>query len=261
MPGCGNYKSLVAGWALLCSILVCPAQTVQPPSATEVVAKLDEFKATLAAEVTAAMKTNTYAASYTTVWRNFEDDAQAAFCVALKKHIAGLTDASFDVGQTGTEKNRLADLAIVLTDGTVEVSIKAARRRQNPENDMGTFRDHPNRKKLFVASFTLFGRYDDSGPAITVERVFFDRTYRFVGKSTLVDGGVKYRKKDGNMRPKPWAMFDSGKAYWNTDEEFEAAMKKSQQYRATSLVKEYIQDMTDDEQRLLYEELKGKFSQ
>ena len=42
-----------------------------------------------------------------------------------------------------------------------------------------------------------------------------------VGKSTLVDG-VKYRKKDGNMRPKPWSMFDSGKAYWKSEDEFEA---------------------------------------
>ena len=94
----------------------------------------------------------------------------------------------------------------------IEISIKAARGSVNPENDMGTFRDHPNRKKLFAASFTLWVRYEDAGGAITCDRVFFDRTWRFVGKSSLVDG-VKYRKKDGNMRPKPWAMFDSGEAY------------------------------------------------
>ncbi len=259
-----NRKTLVAGWALLPAILVClsvcSAQTVQPPSAAEVVAQLDALKETLAVEVTDALKTNSYATSYTTVWRNFEDDATAAFCEALKKHIPGLTDKNFDTGKTGSEKNRLADLAIVCGNQTIEVAVKAARGRQNPENDMGTFRDYPTRKKLFVASYTLWVRYDDSGSAIKADRVFFDRTYRFVGKSTLVNG-VKYRKKDGNMRPKPWSMFESGKAYWNSEEEFEAAVKKSQQFRARSLVKQYMQDMTEEEQRLLYEELKGKFNE
>jgi hypothetical protein len=228
------------------------------PTAAEVVAKLDELKETLAQEVTAAMATNRYATSYTTVWRNFEDDAQAALCESLKKHIPGLTDKNFDIGQTGSEKNRLADLAIVCGKETVEVSIKAARGTQNPENDMGTFRDHANRKKLFVAAFTLFGRYADTDGVIRVERVFFDRTHRFVGKSTLVDG-VKYRKKDGNMRPKPWAMFDSGKAYWETLAEFEAAVKRSESFRARELVKEHLEGMSEAEQQALYEQLKKKF--
>jgi len=223
-------------------------------------AELDQLKDTLAAEVTAALRTNRYAASYTTVWRNFEDDAQAAFIAALKRHRPELTDQNFDTGQTGREKNRLADLAIVTGRDTIEVSVKAGRASQNPENDMGTFREHPTRKKLFVASFTLFGRYADGPDGIRVDRVFFDRTYRFVGKSTLVDG-VKYRKKDGNMRPKPWAMFDAGESFWKTEEEFEAAVKRSEKYRANSLVQEHLADLTEDDQRLLYEELKKKFKE
>lgn len=249
---------------LLCSLLLVVRAFAEPaaaPTATDVAAKLDELKATLAAEVTGALKTNSYNASYTTVWRNFEDDAETTFRDSLKKHIPGLTDKNFDVGQIGSEKNRLADLAIVCGKETIEVSIKASRSGQNSENDMGTFRDHPTRKKLFVASFTLWGRYDDSGSGIKVDRVFFDRTWRFVGRSTLVDGGVKYRKKDGNMRPKPWSMFDSGKSYWNTEEEFEGAVKRSARFRASSLVKEYLQDMTEEDQRLLFEELKKKFKE
>jgi hypothetical protein len=92
---------------------------------------------------------------------------------------------------------------------TIEISIKAARNSGQPENDLGTFRDHENRKKLFAAAFTVWVRYEDKAVTLRAERVFFDRTWRFVGKSSLVDG-VKYRKKDGNMRPKSWAMFDSG---------------------------------------------------
>lgn len=230
-----------------------------PLAAAFVVQRLDELRETLETELTAALATNRYAVSYTTFWRNFEDDAQAAFISAVKRHIPALTNCNFDTGRSGREKNRLADLAIVCGAETVEISVKAARAGQNPENDMGTFRDYPTRRKSFVASFTLFGRYDDRGDVIRVERVFFDRTYRFVGKSTLVDG-VKYRKKDGNMRPKPWVMFDRGESFWPSLEAFEAAVSRSEKFRANSLVQEYLADLSEEDQRLLWEALKQKFS-
>jgi hypothetical protein len=90
--------------------------------------------------------------------------------------------------------------------------------------------------------------------------VFFDRSWRFVGKSSLVDG-VKYRKKDGNLRPKPWALFESGTAYWSSEAEFEAAVKRAELYRANELIKEYLADLSDADQRLLYERLKQKFAE
>jgi hypothetical protein len=114
---------------------------------------------------------------------------------------------------------------------------------------LGTFRDHENRKKLFAASFTVWVRYEDKAGAMRAERVFFDRTWRFVGKSSLVDG-VKYRKKDGNMRPKSWAMFDAGQANWSSEVEFEAAVKRSETFRANELVKEHLSDLSEDDQKL-----------
>jgi len=234
------------------------AQTVSTLRATNVAGRLDALKTTLALEVEAALKTNTLKTSYTTVWRQFEDGAIDALCASLLKHTPGLAETNFDRGTTGREKNRLADLAIRLGGEQIEISIKTARRSANPENDMGTFREHPNRKKLFTAAFTLWVRYDDAGKEIRCDRVFLDRTWRFVGKSSLVDG-VKYRKKDGNMRPKPWAMFNSGEAFWKSEEEFEAAVKRSELFRANELIKEHLQDLSDSDQRLLYERLKAKF--
>jgi hypothetical protein len=228
-------------------------------SAKEVAAKLDALRDTIATELTARLSTNTVRGSYTTVWRQFEDGAIDALSAGLPKLIPGLSEKSFDRGTTGREKNRLADFAILCGTNTIEISIKAARRAENPENDMGTFRDHPNREKLFVASFTVWVRYENSGEDLRAERVFFDRTWRFVGKSTLVEG-VKYRKKDGNMRPKPWSMFDSGKAYWQSEEEFELAVKRSEIYRANELVKEYLTDLSEDDQKLLHDRLHEKFS-
>ncbi|HEX5220422.1 MAG TPA: hypothetical protein VFZ59_12700 [Verrucomicrobiae bacterium] len=229
-------------------------------SARDVAGKLDAVKAELSRELTSRLSTNTVRGSYTTVWRQFEDLAIAALADLLPRQVPGLTATNFDSRKAiaGREKNRLADFVIICGTNTIEISIKAARAGENPENDMGTFRDHPNREKLFTASFTVWVRYEDQGEALRAERVFFDRTWRFVGKSALVDG-VKYRKKDGNMRPKPWSMFDSGKAYWQGEEEFELAVKRSEVYRANELVKEYLTDLSEDDQKLLHDRLHEKF--
>jgi hypothetical protein len=230
------------------------------PGVAKVAERLDALKNTIAVEAAAQLRTNALSTSYTTAWRQFEDAAIDALCELLPKHVAGLSGTNFDRGKTGREKNRIADLALVCADGTIEISIKAARGPANPENDLGTFREHPARKKLFAASFTLWVRYADSNGTIRCERVFFDHSWRFVGKASLVDG-VKYRKKDGNMRPKPWAMFESGEAFWKTEDEFEAAVKRAEVYRANELIREYLGDLSDSDQRLLYERLRQKFAE
>lgn len=229
--------------------------------ADQVATRLDLLQTSIATELTARLSTNVVRGSYTTVWRQFEDLAIEALKEVLPRHIPELSAKNFDGGQTqaGREKNRLADFAITCGTNTIEISIKAARNSGQPENDMGTFRDHENRKKQFAASFTVWVRYEDKAGAMRAERVFFDRTWRFVGKSTLVDG-VKYRKKDGNMRPKSWALFDSGKALWENEAEFEAAVKRAETFRANELVKEHLSDLSESDQKLLHDRLHEKFA-
>lgn len=242
-----------------CCALVSLGSTAAELNAQAVATKLDSLKDSIATELSARLSTNVVRGSYTTVWRQFEDLTIAALGEILPRHIPELGTKNFDGGQSGREKNRLADFAIVCGTNTIEVSIKAARNSGQPENDLGTFRDHENRKKLFAASFTVWVRYEDKAGAMRAERVFFDRTWRFVGKSTLVDG-VKYRKKDGNMRPKSWALFDSGNALWESETEFEAAVKRSETFRANELVKEHLGDLSEDDQKLLHERLHEKFA-
>jgi hypothetical protein len=243
---------------LLIVALAAPQWVVAGPDASVVAAQLEANRTNIASELTTRMSTNAVRGSYTTVWRQFEDQAIAALEDILPRHIAGLSATNFATGETGREKNRLADFAIVCGTNTIEISIKAARNSGQPENDMGTFRDHANRKKQFTAAFTVWVRYEDKSGTLRAERVFFDRSWRFVGKSTLVDG-VKYRKKDGNMRPKSWAMFDSGKSPWKSEEDFEAAVKRAETFRANELVKEHLSDLSEEDQRVLHGRLHEKF--
>jgi len=256
---CKKPQSTMRGVAILFVLCVSvTAGRAGGSSPATITGRMDALKETIAAEVTERIKTNVLSTSYTTVWRQFENVAIEALENILPRHIPELTATNFDSGKVGREKNRLADLAIVCGTNVIEISVKAARRSENPENDMGTFRDHPNRKKLFIASFTLWVRYEDVRGKIKCDRVFFDRPWRFVGKSSLVNG-VKYRKKDGNMRPKSWAMFDSGESFWKNETDFEAAVKRAELYRANELIKEYLDDLSESDQRVLYEKLKEKF--
>jgi hypothetical protein len=227
-------------------------------SAAHVIQKLDLLKTNIAAELTLRLSTNVVPGTYTTVWRQFEELVVVGLREVLPRHIPELTAKHFDAGESGREKNRMADFAIVCGTNTIEISIKSARNTGQPENDLGTFRDYENRRRQFVASFAVFVRYEDRGETLRGERVFFDRSWRLVGKSTLVDG-VKYRKKDGNMRPKSWRLFESGTAFWESEADFEAAVKRSATFRANELVKEYLDDLSEEDQRLLHERLHEKF--
>ena len=158
--------------ALVSSFYLSTTPLAATSTANTVADRLDALKDKIAEELTDSLKTNRLTGSYTTVWRQFEETAIGALKEILPKHITELTSTNFDGGTPGREKNRLADLAIVIGGERIEVSIKSAQRSANPENDMGTFRDHPNRRKLFAGSFTLWVRYEESGDAIHCDRVF-----------------------------------------------------------------------------------------
>jgi hypothetical protein len=235
------------------------AQTNAPLTAKAVAEKLYHHKHAIAEAVTRELQQSNFTASYTTVWRAYEDAGIAALTKILPEKIPGLTAANFDAGKSGREKNRLADLALRVEGQVIEISIKAARKSANPENDMGTFHEHPEREQVFADSFTLWVRYDDVGEDIRCDRAFFDRTWRMTGQSSQVDG-VKYRKKDGNMRPKPWGMFESGAAFWSDEAAFEAAVQRAEKFRAGEIVNEHLSELDEPEQRALYERLREKFA-
>lgn len=212
----------------------------------------------IAKEVTKAIAGFSPNANYTIVWKAYQDKSAKILRRILIKYIKCLSNRNFYEGEKKKNKNAPADLAIVCKEGTILISIKSARRSANPGNDLGTFVGHPIRKRDFLASFDLWVRYDDSGKKIKTDRVFFDRSYKFVGKSREVNG-VKYRIGAGNFRPKSWKMFEAQTCYWNTEEEFDAAVERSDKYRTSKIVDKNLKDMDEDVQYLLYSRLKSKF--
>jgi hypothetical protein len=125
---------------------------------------------------------------------------------------------------------------------------------------LGTIRQYPEKKAQYSACYDIWVKYDDSKRPIQVQGIYFDRSFRFVGRMSAAYGaGVSYRKKDGNMRPKGWDMFDAGTCYWNTLEEFEAGIALSKSFRANSIVCEHLENMTEADKLILFRKLKKCF--
>ena len=197
---------------------------------------------------------------YSVVWKEYEDAAVQAMKSILKSQFPQLGERNFSSGETGKSKNRLADLLVVHEAERILISVKACRSLGNPANDLGTFNQYPTKERTYSSIFDIWVRYDDTRLPPKVTGVYFDRSFKFVGTMTReYGGGVAYRKKDGNMRPKPWGMFDNGTSYWNTVSEFKLGMKASIIFRAQSLVKQHLEHMSEEDQRALYEVLKVKF--
>jgi hypothetical protein len=197
---------------------------------------------------------------YSVVWKEYEKQAIKEFESAVRTVVPPATPLEFDEGEVGKDKNRLADVAVRSGNERILISVKACRSDKDPANDLGTLRQYEEKKASYSASFDIWVKYDDSVLPPKVRGVYFDRSYRFVGQmSRPYGGGVSYRKKDGNMRPKSWGMFDDGICFWNTLEEFEAGIVRSKSFRANSIVCEHLEDMTEADKRALLEKLKRYF--
>lgn len=219
---------------------------------------LDESHAAIQGELFKHLGKFIAQTDYSVVWKEYEDQAVVGMVKIIRTKFPGLGEKCFERGEVGKSKNRLADLLVRYKDEVILISVKACRASADSANDLGTFRQYPTKRRNYTGIFDIWVRYEDVALPPKVTGVFFDRSFKFVGKMTIVDG-VAYRKKDGNMRPKPWSMFDNGTCFWNTLEEFEAGMQRSIKFRANSLVNEHLQTMDEDDQRALYECLKAKF--
>lgn len=155
-------------------------------------------------------------------------------------------------------KNRLADSEIRIAGKKVLLSIKSAKAGETPGNDLGTFNSYEKKKMTYAAAYEIWIFYSSEEKTKTITQVFFNRSFYFIGKHQAA-GGVNYREKDGNMRPKNWRSFVENKNEWQSYEEFEIAFDVSQKYRANRVVLKQLPFMTDETRLHLLQRLIGEF--
>lgn len=106
---------------------------------------------------------------------------------------------------------------------------------KNSENDMGTLNDWPRRIDKFGGGniYYIFVIYNFNDQTEEVQDVEIAPFYKFVGlnKNRL----LKYREKDGNLRPKD---FDADSPI-RTLEQFEGLFNKTNIYRSKRIIKKH----------------------
>lgn len=166
----------------------------------------------------------------------------------MKKH--GFLETDFF---EAPDKNAFPDLKF----NTIAIEFKCAKIDKGPGNDMGTLNSWPEKIRLYGDNiFYLFVAYDEVKGTVEIKKVFFDKFYKFIGKNS--DNLLKYREKDGNLRPKSWRDFFSNQIYFNSLKDFGDAFEETESYRSARIVKKHLEKMNISDLRELYTVLDKK---
>ncbi len=141
-------------------------------------------------------------------------------------------------------KNYFPDFEL-RTAPPIAIEFKSGNRRQNrkgkwvivknSENDMGTLNDWPKRIKKFGGKniYYIFVIYDFNDKTKEIQNIEFALFYKFLGINKA--GTLKYREKDGNLRPKDFDVESPVK----TLDQFEQLFKKTIVYRSKRIIKKH----------------------
>lgn len=155
-------------------------------------------------------------------------------------------------------KNTFPDLEVKIGKEIFAFEHKAAE-SSSVDNDLGTLNTFPKKIEKYGDNiYYFFVKYSKAkvGEGIIIDNIYIDKVYRFIGKMDVKDKLIlKYRKKDGNLRPKTWSDFDNDIVYFNTLEDFKNAIKPTIEYRACELVIQHMKNLTDDDKLYVYKEL------
>lgn len=136
--------------------------------------------------------------------------------------------------------------------------IKAAWNKSNPENDMGTLNSWTKKLQKYNDNiYYIFVKYNcgDDDTVIGIDNIHVDKVYNLIGHNS--DGYLKYREKDGNLRPKSWSDFDTNKSYVKNYSDFKKQLDETDDYRAYRIIYKKLTQLKDNE--ILMEKLKKEF--
>lgn len=184
---------------------------------------------------------------YTTFGKEIEPIL--SFC--LRKYFANFHNIDDSNFYDAPDKNYFPDLTLF---DNIAIEFKSAINTAQPENDMGTLNSWGKKIKKFGDNiYYVFVKYSINGNLAQIENIYFDKVYNFIGINS--DGLLRYREKDGNLRPKSWNDFENDISYCNSLEGFIEGLEHSRSYRAYRLVEKHLKDVTDQD----FTKLKNKY--
>lgn len=195
---------------------------------------------------------------------NIKDFKYTTFGSDIEDYISEELEKIFD--EKGYTKHRRAKNKNEFPDFTLETDPKIAIdyksgntvkkangiwiKCNNSNNDLGTMNEWPNKiakfKDKIYYVFVIYKIKEDEREIIDVQIDFF---YKFIGIGSK--GLLKYRKKDGNLRPKDFYKKPQIKNF----EEFKSLFEKTKIYRAKSIIRQHIETVPLKERKAFLKEL------
>ncbi len=193
---------------------------------------------------------------YTTFGVEIENYLLPEVIKILKEKKLIKSDSDF---QRAENKNKFPDLKI-LTPKLIALEIKAGNHSRkkgsewvkctNSNNDMGTLFSWDKKIKEFGGEniFYIFVEYDFNTSKKILD-VKIEPFYSFLAYNK--DGLLKYREKDGNLRPKDFNKQSPVKSY----EDFEKLFTRTEIYRSWRIVKKHFKNIPLEERKELLKDL------
>lgn len=194
--------------------------------------------------------------------KNKDNYSYETFGKVIETEISGILESYLidkfkykkDDFRTAKTKNDFPDFTIIKTNQAVEY--KTASITEHPDNDMGTLNSWPEKIKSFGDEiYCIFTKYHENNGRITIENVYFDKMYKFIG--LIEDGHLKYREKDGNLRPKSWNDFDKDIGC-KSQIEFVKRLQETEKYRSYRIIKKHWDLISPKQQERFLSEIKSK---
>jgi hypothetical protein len=179
----------------------------------------------------------------------------------LSKHIQDylIANEGYDQGDfvEALSKNDFPDLYIL--KGKYAVEFKSASDDSGPANDMGTLNEWLNKIDTYGNNiYYVFLEYSKQKDHILIENCYIEKVYWFIGVRGGEDEILKYRKKDGNLRPKTWEDFHNLVVYWADIDDFKEAIEATISYRAKEMVIQYLELLNQEQLLDVLEIIKAK---
>jgi hypothetical protein len=159
------------------------------------------------------------------------------------------------------DKNEFPDFTLI-TKPNLAVEIKSGNRYKldkgkwspcnNSENDMGTIKEWPKKLKKFGGEniYYILIEYAFTDDLQDIVDVKIGPFYEFLDLNA--DGFLRYREKDGNLRPKDFDELPPVK----TLGQFEKLLPETVIYRSKRIIKKHIQNIPREEQNEFLDSLK-----
>lgn len=201
---------------------------------------LAESRNLILEKLTGVIKDNDF--SYRTFGSHIEDYLSDILIKIFRDAKIILSDEDFKVAK---DKNEFPDFQLLSTDMPLAIEYKSGNVRKlldgawkdakNSNNDLGTFNSWPDKLTKFWGEniffiFVIYKIDDTTKKMVDVQIAPF---YRFLGLNSK--HGLKYREKDGNLRPRDFFEEPPLKTF----ESFSDLFLETQRVRSESLVRKH----------------------